>query len=413
MLGNKTFGFTVLEASQKLCSRSWFLGALLLGSVIFPTTSPAQLNPPTNGIVGWWRGEGDANDTANGHTGTLTSGVAFEPGLVGQAFSFQGNPNRVVIPSNDLILTNSLSLAAWIYPRQNSWHVVERASDYAGSVTYSFGLLDDGRFAFVVKDFSNPAEVLFAPGALNQWIHLCATLDGSTGDMRLYVNGQLASQVTTAIRPGGAFPPGHPSGIAIGNTPYYGDGPFPFVGLVDEVLIYNRALTPAEVAGLATPPDAPPKITVQPKSQVGYIGSDITFSVTAAGGGLQYRWSKDGFPLSTATNSTLTLPNVQLTDAGSYQVVVTNTAGQVTSSNAVLIVNPVGVSLGLYPGLAIEGAIGRTYGIQYTTNLEQNITWTSLGTLTLTQQVQIWFDGDANITSPSRSQRFYRAVMLP
>src|SRR3954470_8498410 len=100
MLGNKTFGFTVLEASQKLSSRSWFLGALLLGSVIFPTTSPAQLNPPTNGIVGWWRGEGDANDTANGHTGTLTSGVAF----VGQAFSFQGNPNRVVIPSNDLIL---------------------------------------------------------------------------------------------------------------------------------------------------------------------------------------------------------------------------------------------------------------------------------------------------------------------
>jgi hypothetical protein len=147
---------------------------------------------------------------------------------------------------------------------------------------------------------------------------------------------------------------------------------------------------------------------------VGYVGRDITFSVSAEGTlPLYYLWFKEGFPISFTTDSSLTLTNLQSSDAGSFQVVVTNLAGQVTSSNAVLIVNPVGVSIGLYPGLTIEGAIGKSYGIQYTTNVGPNTIWTTLGTLTLTQQSQMWFDGDANVMSPNRPQRFYRAVALP
>jgi hypothetical protein len=108
--------------------------------------------------------------------------------------------------------------------------VIERASTFGGSFTYTFGLLDDGRFTFVIRNFSNSQAELYAPGILNQWTHLCATLNGSTGDMRLYVNGQLASQVLTSIRPGGAFAPGAVSGVGIGNTPFFGGGAYSFIG---------------------------------------------------------------------------------------------------------------------------------------------------------------------------------------
>ena len=86
-----------------------------------------------------------------------------------------------------------------------------------------------------------------------------------------------------------------------------------------------------------------PSITNQPASQVVTVGSNVTFTVGALGNPpLRYAWRLNGTPLSNKTNATLTIPNVQLTNAGDYSVVVTDFVGTVistiTSSNATLTV---------------------------------------------------------------------------
>lgn len=84
----------------------------------------------------------------------------------------------------------------------------------------------------------------------------------------------------------------------------------------------------------------PPSITTQPTNQTVTAGSSASFNVTAAGSAtLRYQWRFNGTNLANATGTTLTLNNVQTGDAGPYSVVVTNTVGTVTSSNATLTVN--------------------------------------------------------------------------
>jgi hypothetical protein len=90
-----------------------------------------------------------------------------------------------------------------------------------------------------------------------------------------------------------------------------------------------------------------PLILVQPTNQTMAVGATATLAVTAIGlAPLSYQWQMDGTNLTDggqingAISNVLTISNVQLTNSGSYSVVVTNTAGSVTSSNAVLSVVP-------------------------------------------------------------------------
>ncbi len=83
----------------------------------------------------------------------------------------------------------------------------------------------------------------------------------------------------------------------------------------------------------------PPGITTQPQHQTVNAGQDATFSVTATGTApMFYQWQFGGLPIAGATGSQFTRTNVQPADAGHYSVEILNGAGQVTSSNATLIV---------------------------------------------------------------------------
>jgi hypothetical protein len=85
--------------------------------------------------------------------------------------------------------------------------------------------------------------------------------------------------------------------------------------------------------------DAPPYILTQPQSQTVVLGQNASFSVGAIGlAPVTYQWSLNGTNLPNATNSTLTLTSVNTNNAGSYQVVLANNQGSVTSSNATLTV---------------------------------------------------------------------------
>ena len=82
-----------------------------------------------------------------------------------------------------------------------------------------------------------------------------------------------------------------------------------------------------------------PTITTQPQSQSVVVGNNTTFSVSAMGSTpLFFQWNFNGATISAATNSVYARTNAQFSDAGSYSVVVSNSLGTATSSNAVLMV---------------------------------------------------------------------------
>lgn len=151
-------------------------------------------------------------------------------------------------------------------------------------------------------------------------------------------------------------------------------------------------------------------IVAQPKSQVGYWGQSVAFNVSAAGDPLpSYQWQKDGASISGATGASLVLTNLQATNAGLYTVIVSNSLGSVTSSNAYLTVNPPGVSLVVLAGLTIDGVAGQTYGIQSRSNLTTSDAWQGMTNLTLDSPTRLWLD----VLPATQPQRYYRVVPGP
>jgi concanavalin A-like lectin/glucanase superfamily protein/VCBS repeat protein/Ig-like domain-containing protein/FG-GAP repeat protein len=140
-------------------------------------------------------------------------------------------------------------------------------------------------------------------------------------------------------------------------------------------------------------------------------GQNTILSVQAWGTGpLSYQWYDNGKVIPNATNSSLTFSAIQFTNAGSYSVVVSSSLGGVTNTAAQVVVNPAGVSLGLYPGITVTGTVGYTYDIQSNPDLTNTNGWTTVASLTLFQPVQLWVDINNNAASPTNAHRFYRVL---
>jgi hypothetical protein len=107
----------------------------------------------------------------------------------------------------------------------------------------------------------------------------------------------------------------------------------------DYDLVVTNAIGTAtsQLAGLSV--IDPPAIVVPPQSQAAVISDSVTFSVVASGTptpSLSYQWRKNGVPISGAVGTTLNLSNVQVSDAGNYDVMVSNWAGSIISPVATL-----------------------------------------------------------------------------
>jgi hypothetical protein len=155
-------------------------------------------------------------------------------------------------------------------------------------------------------------------------------------------------------------------------------------------------------------PGAAPTIIAQPKSQLVAIGATATFQVQAVSSTpLSYQWYHNATNLiAGATDSLLTLTNVQLSHSGTYTAWLTNDVSAASSAAANLAVLPA-LEMNLLPALTLVGTIGSSNRIEYQTGPSND--WTTLTTLVLTANPQIYLDYSA-IGQPAR---FYRMVQLP
>jgi hypothetical protein len=310
---------------------------------------PPPCSPLPSNIVGWWRGDGSANDFAGTNNGSFLNGALYGAGKVGQAFSFTGGNNYVRIPaapSLDVGKSNGMTIEGWINPSDLGQHpIVEWAPGGVYGALLWISVQSPGSvYADLVDSTGGLHLIQTGAGVIttNNFQHVAVTYDKPSGFARIFVNGNLVTESSL-----GSFTAGTSADLYIGYRPVTAPfGPVPFNGLIDEAALYSRALSPAEVqaiyqagsAGKCTGP-TPPVITAHPANRTVVVGDNVTFAVSATGTQpLSYRWYFNATNKLDATNASLTLNNVQFTNAGNYSVVVTNLYGSTTSSIAVLTV---------------------------------------------------------------------------
>ncbi|HSW15566.1 MAG TPA: LamG domain-containing protein [Solimonas sp.] len=204
-----------------------------------------------SGIVAWLKGEGDANDsTGSTNHGSLRGGAtATADGIVGQAFSFDGVDDVVVVPDSAAQRPDHISLSTWVLMDDlNGIQSIAQKRNQAGG----FGSFD-GFHLFANGDHLGfggflPAETFVsATSAIQtgQWYHVVATYDRQF--MRIYVNGVLEGTLasTTPLD----LEPGQPLFIG-GNGDPEPNFPYPLHGQIDEFQLYNRALSAADIERL-------------------------------------------------------------------------------------------------------------------------------------------------------------------
>ncbi len=208
-----------------------------------------------SGLVSWWSANGNGADVMGLNNATLYNGATYAAGEVGQAFKFDGvNDRAQIADSPSLRLTGSLSIEGWIkisaFPTTGNSYIFLRGDDTR--TPYSLFVQSSGLLNFSLSPATGNGSGVQAYVSTGQLIHVAATLDDTTGLMSLYVNGSLAGQSTTDVRPYGDLLPASNPGVGIGNT-----GGFPgtatnspFSGLIDDLAIYNRALSQSEVLGI-------------------------------------------------------------------------------------------------------------------------------------------------------------------
>jgi glucose/arabinose dehydrogenase len=211
-------------------------------SNIAAATTPSAPPPPSGLVAAYAFGEGAGTFVGDlsgaGNHGTANGGSYTPSGRYGSALAFNGLSDVVVVPdANSLDLTNGLTIEAWVFPTTtlSSWKAIAQKETDAYFLNANTGTNKVG----MGGTWSGSVASLSGPNGLvpNQWTHVAGTYNGS--QLRLYVNG---AQVATQSRTGNLQVTGSPLRLG-GNT--YSTEYFP--GRIDELRIYNRALSLAEI----------------------------------------------------------------------------------------------------------------------------------------------------------------------
>ncbi|MEK7138744.1 MAG: LamG-like jellyroll fold domain-containing protein, partial [Patescibacteria group bacterium] len=295
------FAFTPLEILLKLlrCFQKAKLNlfpikvlilSLFLTGLSFTFVSAQDI---TTGIVGHWKFDEGSGTTAvdssgSNNTGTLTNGPIWTAGKVGGALDFDGSNDYVNAGSaaslDDL---QDFTYSAWIYPRTLGEGIfkgiiVEKAGG-SGFKRFTLGDSIGLNFRGEVELTGSSAVVNSNASAvsLNQWQYVAMTYNQATHTVTLYKDGTLLASNSGV----GSLVSEAVGDLLIGNDVAMSRT---FDGLIDEVRIYNRALTQADIqtlhAYMGGPSDIiPPTISITfPTSGSTVSGSSVTVSANAS-----------------------------------------------------------------------------------------------------------------------------------
>ena len=220
--------------------------------------------PCARGLTALYRGEGNARDSA-GHQHALANRVTYVPGRYGRAFSIDGSPAYVSIPSAVGELEGEFTIALWIKTDRAARFFARRASCWLnpGFRGFDMGVHTDGRFDLEVFSYGALTHFTMQSSVSaydDQWHHAALVRRGAT--MSFYIDGQSAG----AHRFDADFIDPYSTPVYLGVSRCVqgapgADGTYDdrqwLRGAVDEVAFYSRALTDAELGDIAAGRCAP------------------------------------------------------------------------------------------------------------------------------------------------------------
>jgi hypothetical protein len=243
---------------------------------------------------------------------------------VGQGFVFDGKGDGVQLGNPAGMQVQDFTIEAWLKRASNSVVSLDTGGGAAilsyGSGGYSFALADTGTLV-IDKLFNSQADLSPPVVTDTNWHHVAVTKSGTT--IIYYCDG-VGYPAASPYNPGFTFATAPLIGIR--GTDFLSS----FLGTIDEVAVFNRALSQSEIqsiynAGQFGKCPLPPVIIVQPLDQTIRANASATFSVSVAGTPpLSFQWSLNSTNIPGATNFSLTISNVQPPDAGTYAVAITN-----------------------------------------------------------------------------------------
>ncbi len=201
-------------------------------------------------LIARWSGNNTAMDaTGNGHDGTVNS-ATYSAGQFGNAFSFDGSGDSVIVAADPDLEPGNLSVSLWVQAvSETHYRLLADSTHGASSAGWALQIRDDNLASFAFGNGTGFPEVIgttnVADGAFH---HIAATMDGF--NLRIYVDGNLEN---TFAYSGSPLASGRD--IQLGN--HLSVSGRDFQGLLDDVQLYDETLNQAQITnlfnGLAVP----------------------------------------------------------------------------------------------------------------------------------------------------------------
>ena len=307
--------------------------------MIFPTIAqniPSYL--PSNGLVGWWPFNGNANDeSGNLHNGVVNGATLASDRNknLNSAYSFNGLSSFISCANPDFLASKNLTISFWVIitnkTSSSAQYLISKGNDASGGFYFSF--------------YNNPPNFYggFGPGASNvvgdvnpnaqtapqtEWSHICFVYTGT--EMKLYKNNTLIE-----IQPytSGVF---DKTNFLVFGKQNYSNYEYYSNCILDDIAIHNRALTQEEITKLytATPPCTNPIATITPQGNTTFCQGGFVNLNASTGSNYTYQWYNNGQTINGVTNATY-----QATASGSYSVKVMDGTCNATSNATTVVVN--------------------------------------------------------------------------
>ncbi|MCX6291534.1 MAG: T9SS type A sorting domain-containing protein [Bacteroidetes bacterium] len=347
--------------------------AFLLFSVATKAQVPNYV--PTNGLVGWWPFNGNANDeSGNGNNGIITGAVLTTDrnNQVASAYNFDythwswaSGGDEIYIPFNPLMNSVNLTVSVWAYRTSGAYPT----SGLVIVNRYEYGYSNPNGQAWQITVDASPNCILHtqvlqaAPNNsqaslvnsgpnlnTNVWTNIVLTFDGIAA--KQYINSVLVDSVPSN---GLTLNTAGNSGISVGVSDQANGHWAPFDGKIDDIGIWNRALTHAEIATIFNSINCALSFSAQPVNQSVNIGNNAKFVVGTSDTSATFQWQSDlGFGFqnlsnagqySGASNDTLSISNTTLTNNNQqFRCIITSGLCVDTSDDAILTVSAVGIN---------------------------------------------------------------------
>ncbi len=330
-------------------------------------TIPAYV--PTNGLVGWWPFNGNANDESGNNNNGIVTGATLaidRNNLPNKSFFFttdNWSPGsqlcEIFIPYSAILSTTNISVMAWINPSNNGWPgssatiINKFQQGYSNPNGQTWILqLDGNNTGNIQSVVIGPAPNNSQPNVistgnqiqLNNWSCVIFTFDGT--NLKTYVNGVL--QNTATAPPNFQINTMGTSGISIGVSDQANGFWSPYKGNIDDIGLWNRALTPQEITSLYN--GCTLSVNAQPTNQTTNINNNAKFIVGSSNSGTTYQWQTNlglGYQnisnagqYSGSNNDTLIISNVTMNNNNqAFRCIISSGSCSDTSDVATLTVN--------------------------------------------------------------------------